>query len=100
MKTRCILWSLLIVVLTGCRTYTLTVEHSTLPQPTDKREGSLALKLTDRREEKTKIGEMKGGFGNKVGDIVIKGDLSATLREVFKAALERAGYAVVTNAPV
>ena len=50
--------------------------------------------------EKTKIGEMKGGFGNKVGDIVIKGDLSATLREVFKAALERAGYTVVTNAPV
>ena len=91
---------LMAMLVTGCHTYTFTVKPGQLPVSTDNRNGILALRVDDRRVDKTKIGELRGGFGNKLGDIVPKEGLEKTLADAFKAALEKAGYTVAPGAPV
>jgi Uncharacterized lipoprotein len=91
---------LLALSLTGCHTYTFTVRNSALPQPLDTRSGNLQVKLIDRREDKTRIGEVRNGFRSKLGDIVTSQELEVALAECFKQTLEKAGYQVTPEAKV
>src|SRR6266566_4472182 len=95
-----LLFPLLALILVGCGTQRFTLKHSPLPAPADKRAGSLSVQFTDKREDKQRIGVFKGGYGNKLGDIITTEDLESSLTRIFTEVLERAGYSVVPGARV
>lgn len=87
--------------LVGCvGTQTFTLKQPAIPRPAETREGKLSVKVIDSRETTQKIGVISGGFGNKVADIVVGGDLETTIRKALTEALEKAGYTVVLDAKI
>jgi hypothetical protein len=99
-KIQIVSFLLLALIATGCHTYTFNPEPYQLAEPQEKRDGIIALKVVDSREDKSKIGIVRGGFGNKLGDISTTGDLETILASAFKETLEKAGFTVMSNAPV
>jgi len=95
-----LLYPLFALLLAGCGTQRFTLKHSPLPTPADKRDGSLSIRFTDKRDDKQKIGVLRGGYGNKLGDIVTTDDLVTSLTSIFTDVLERVGYTVVSDAKV
>jgi hypothetical protein len=91
---------MLLVLLVGCGAQRFTLKHSPLPTPADRRQGRLSVTFTDKRDDKQKIGVLRGGFGNKLGDVVTTEDLVTSLTRFFTDVLEQSGYTVVSNAKV
>ena len=94
----------LLLAAQGCTTPTREVPLNTvsqpdvsLPNPANKREGTLSVHVTDTRAEKPKVGKMGGRIGaNAI--FVISGGLELRMAEILKDALERAGYSVAPTA--
>jgi len=94
----------LLLVAQGCYSPTREIPLNTvsqpdvsLPNPANKREGTLSLQVTDTRAEKPKVGKMGGRIGaNAI--FVISGGLELRMVEILKDALERAGYGVAPTA--
>src|SRR5262245_27376443 len=90
---------LLLAITSGCYTTTHTVGLNPwpVPDPSQKRQGTLGLKFADTRTDKTKIGHLGGRIGPNP-DLVVSGGLDTALAEIFKRTLEEAGYTVVAGA--
>ena len=88
----------LMFLLAGCGTQRFTLKHSPLPAPPDKRDGSVSVRFADKRDDKQRIGVLRGGYGNKLGDIVTTDDLETSFTKIFTEALEQVGYSVVSDA--
>src|SRR4051812_24976868 len=89
------------ILASGCHTYTFKISPKKLAEVGERRHGALAVReFVDKRGEKTRIGELRGGFGNKVGDIVTAEDLQTSLTEIFRERLRAIGYSLNSDAAV
>src|SRR5437762_238182 len=88
-----------VMLMVGCGTQRLSLNHSLLPVVTEKRNGSLAVRFIDKRNDKQAVGAYRNGFGGKMGDLAVA-DLESSLAQIFTETIERAGYSVVPEAPV
>jgi len=62
--------------------------------------GNLSIRFSDKRDDKETIGVVRGGYGNKWGDILIKENLETTMTRLFTEVLEKTGYSVTPDAKV
>jgi hypothetical protein len=96
--TLVLLVAILGALTSGCYTTKreVALKPGTVPC-TERRQGTLGIKVVDKREDRSKIGHLGGRLGANP-DLVSHQDLASTLGEMFKATLERAGYTVVPEA--
>ena len=92
--------ALLSSLLTGCRNQYVKIAQPPLFAARSNNHSDLSVKISDERPEKNRIGVLRGGFGNELGDVILAEDLSAAFRPLMTQALESAGYSIVvaTNA--
>jgi len=98
-----------VVILTGCAFGTRTAQLTYPPEETgdsliqsayagDAGPGGrqvVVLSVTDERQEKNRIGNVRNTFGMDTANVVTNDDVRVWVENALKQDLERAGYAVV-----
>ena len=89
-----------LLFLTGCGTYPVKVTRGPMPSPSSHRQGLLAVaafKDTRSVTNRVAIGLATGGFGNRLGDFVVKGGkpIETIMQSFFEDALRQVGYEIV-----
>lgn len=90
---------LAIGALTACGSNTQNVELAYVPSETATvsvaGSGTIYLKdFEDSRFEKEDIGDIRNGYGARLGDVVLRNDAAETITAAVQKELERAGYTV------
>ena len=100
-----ILSTLGVMVLAGCGNQTVSLSYAGAdPQlsPGVAANGAKKIYLEpfgDKRPVKDDIGDLRNGYGMKLGDIVLTNDAGETATNAVKQELEQAGYQVVLTTP-
>ena len=91
--------SLIVAVLfAGCATGKLALQHPSLPPVKERRQGTLQLRVADKRADRSKIGITKNDFGKKTGDILTEEDPAFFVEAVLTDVLKNLGYSVSPTA--
>lgn len=65
---------------------------------------NIVVKVSDFNDERTwskaKIGDVKGGFGNRCGEIIPQNSVTVWIKEALKKELNNAGYTISDDASV
>src|SRR3954468_532203 len=90
-------FALLITCAIGCGNYPVKMSHGPLPQSSSQRSGKIEIapfKDTRNVPNKAAIGDAKGGFGNRLGDFVVKDGrpIEAVVQAYLEEALRHVGY--------